>query len=81
MGIAKDYLDPEAGGVSQATFDAHSHNYRKVMQIGISVDHLYDPVLRYDVVDDAEVVAFIGNNADAEAVGVTVSTLPTSMPV
>lgn len=81
MGIAKDYLDPEAGGISQATFDAHKHNYRKPTQIGISVDHLYDPVLRYDVVDDAEVVAFIGNHADAEAIGLTVATQPTSTPV
>lgn len=78
MAIVKDYL---ADGVPQSEFDAHAHNYRKITQVGISVDHLYDPVLRYDVIDDAEVVAFIGNNADAEAVGITVSTELTTTPI
>jgi len=31
-------LDPAAGGVSQATFDAHTHGYRKVTRIGADSD-------------------------------------------
>lgn len=69
------------GGISQATFDAHAHNYRKPTEIAVSVDHLYTTVLRYEVIDDAEVVAIVGNNADLEAVGLTVATEPTSTPV
>ena len=69
------------GGISQATFDAHAHNYRKATEIAVSKDHLYDPVDRFPITDDAETVALCGNNTDVEAVGVTVSTLPTSTPV
>ena len=67
--------------VDQSTFDGHTHNYRKPTEIAVSVDHLYATVLRYPVTDDAETVAIVGNNSDLEAVGVTVSTQPTSTPV
>ena len=81
MAMASFQLDPAAGGVSGATFDAHSHNYRKLDEVAVSVDHLYTTVLRYSVTDDAETVAIVGNNSDLEAVGITVATGPTSTPV
>jgi hypothetical protein len=81
MAIASFQIDPAAGGVSQAEFDAHTHYYRKLMQIAVSRDHLYDPVERFDIVDDSEVVGFSGNNLDIEAVGITVSTEQTGVPV
>lgn len=80
MAIQSFQLDPAAGGVSQATFDTHTHGYRKMTQIGVSRDHLYSPVDRFDIVDDAEVVAFSGNNLDLEAVGITVATDQTETP-
>jgi hypothetical protein len=81
MAIASFQLDPAAGGVSQAAFDAHTHNYRKLMQLAVSRDHTYDPVERFDIVDDSEVVGFSGNNIDLEAIGVTVSTEATGTPL
>jgi len=79
--MVREVIEVVATGVAQASFDAHAHNYRKLGEVAVSVDHLYDPVLRYPVTDDAETVAIVGNNADLEAVGVTVSTQPTSTPV
>ena len=70
-----------AAGVSQATFDAHTHNYRKATEIACDIDHLYTSVNRYPISDDSETVAIVGNNADLEAVGITVATLPTSIPI
>ena len=79
--MAREVIEVVATGVGQATFDAHSHNYRKATEVAVSVDHLYDPVLRYSITDDTETVAIVGNNADLEAVGITVATSPTSTPV
>lgn len=78
MAIEKVYIS--GGGVAQAAFDGHTHNYRKLGEVAVSVDHLYTTVLRYPVADDEETVAIVGNNADLEAVGVTVATQPTSTP-
>ena len=78
MAIEKVYV---SDGVPQPTFDAHTHNYRKLNEVAVSVDHLYTDVLRYPVTDDTETVAIVGSNADLEAVGVTVATQPTSTPV
>jgi hypothetical protein len=80
MALQSFQLDPAAGGVSQAEFDSHTHSYRKLTQIGVSRDHLYTPVERFDIVDDSEVVGFSGNNLDLEAIGVTVSTDATGVP-
>lgn len=68
------------GGVSQAVFNVHTHNYRKIGELAVDKDHLYNDVRRYPVTDDGETVAIIGNNADLEAVGITVSTEPTGAP-
>lgn len=79
MAIQSFELDPAAGGVSQATFDAHTHNYRKITVIGVDDDDKYLSPDRMDIVDDAETVA--ATSVDAEAVGVTVATLPTTTPI
>lgn len=75
MAIAKDYL---ADGVPQATFDIHTHNYRKITWIGVDDDDKYLSPDKVEVVDDAETVA--ASSVDAEAVGITVSTQATEVP-
>jgi len=76
MAIVKDYL---ADGVPQGTFDVHTHNYRKVTWIGVDDDDKWATPDKAEIVDDAETVA--ATAVDAEAVGITVSTEPTSTPV
>ena len=75
MAVAKDYL---ADGVPQSTFDIHTHNYRKITGIGVDDDDKYLTPDKMDIVDDTETVA--ATSVDAEAVGVTVATLPTGVP-
>lgn len=77
--MARQTEEIVASGVSQATFDAHAHNYRKLTGIGVDDDDKYNSPDKMDIVDDAETVA--ATSVDAEAVGVTVATLPTSTPV
>jgi len=69
----------EITGVSEAVFNAHAHNYRKITMIGVDDDDKYLTPDKEIIVDDAETVA--STNVDAEAVGVTVATEPTSTPV
>lgn len=76
MAVVKDYL---ADGVPQTTFDVHAHNYRKITQIGGDADDKWASPTLVDVVDDATTHA--KESVDLEAVGVTVSTEPTSTPV
>ena len=75
MAIAKDYL---ADGVPQGAFDAHTHNYRKITGVGVDDDDKYLTPDKMTIVDDAETVA--ATAVDAEAVGITVATLPTGVP-
>ena len=79
MAIQEMELDPNAGGVSVATFDAHTHNYRRLDTIGIDLSKKWLAPEYEVVVDDSMVYVTAGN--DAEAVGVEVSTKPTSTPV
>lgn len=79
MAIEKIYNDPNSGGVSQAVFDSHVHNYRKLNQVGIDVSKTYSGPIRKDILDDQEVFVTDGN--DAEAIGITVATAPTSIPI
>lgn len=72
-------LDPNAGGVSEATFNAHTHNYRKITQIGGDSAKNWASPIRVDVIDGQEVNVY--DTQDLEGVGVTVSTQPTSTPV
>ena len=76
MAIVKDYL---ADGVSQGIFDAHTHNYRKLTQIGVDGVGIYTSPVRTNIADDSEVTATDSNKVNV--VGVTVSTQPTSAPV
>ena len=79
--MAREVIEVVATGVGQATFDGHTHDYRKMTEIACSRDHLYTTVDRFPVSDDTETVALSGNNVDLEAVGVTMDTQPTSTPV
>lgn len=76
MAIEKIYLSE---GVSQVEFDAHTHNYRKLTQIGGDAGKNWSSPVRVDIVDSQEV--YVGDQQDLEGVGVTVTTSPTSTPV
>ena len=65
-------------GVSQSVFDGHTHNYRKLTQIGGDADDKWASPTLVDVVDDTTTEAH--EAVDLEAVGVTVSTQPTEVP-
>ncbi len=67
-----------ASGVSHAVFDAHTHSYRKLTEIGVDINKNYGSPTRASVTDDTETSVDDGN--DAEAIGVTVATSPTSTP-
>jgi len=71
-------LDPAAGGVSQATFDAHTHGYRKITRIAGDSDDKFASPTWADVVDDADTHA--SESVDLEAVGITVATEQTEVP-
>ena len=76
--MAREVIEVVTTGVAQATFDAHAHNYRKITWIGVDDDDKYVTPDKMEIVDDAETVA--ATAVDAEAVGITVSTLPTGAP-
>ena len=78
MAIQSFQLDPAAGGVSQAEFDAHTHSYRQVSRLGTDVNKNYGSPTYVDVLDDTEVVSTPGN--DMEAVGITTQTEQTGVP-
>ena len=78
MAIQEMELDPNAGGISQATFDAHTHNYRKLTQIAVDNSKNWIGPAYETVLDDQ--LVHVTDGADIEAIGVTVSTQPTSAP-
>jgi len=67
-----------SGGVSQATFDAHTHNYRKPTQISVDIKKDWSSPTIVDIVDNA--LTHADGSTDIEATGITVSTQPTSTP-
>ncbi len=77
MAIQEMQLDPN--GVDGATFDAHTHNYRKMTQLGVDGVGSYASPVRTNVVDNSEVNLTDSNKVSA--VGITVSTQPTSTPI
>jgi len=79
MALQSFQLDPSAGGVSQATFDNHSHNYRMITRLGVDDRDQFDSPDYVDIVDDSENVA--ASAVDVEAVGITVATSATSAPI
>ena len=78
MAIQSFQLDPSVGGVSQATFDAHTHGYRKITRIGADSDDKWASPSWVDVVDDTDTHA--SESVDLEAMGVTVATDQTETP-
>lgn len=66
-------------GVSQTAFDAHAHDYRKLMELGVDGAGNYATPERIAIVDDDEVN--ITDSNKVAAVGITVATLPTTAPV
>ena len=75
MAVVKDYL---ADGVPQSTFDAHTHNYRKITRIGGDDRYEWDSPVWMDVVDDSDTYVF--DDIDLEATGITASTQATEGP-
>jgi len=65
--------------VPKTTFNAHTHNYRKITKIGVDDDDKWSSPVWVDVVDDAQTYA--STSVDLEAAGVEVATSPTSTPV
>lgn len=65
-------------GVSQSSFDTHTHNYRKFMQLGVDGQGSYNSPVRTDIVDDSEINLTDSNKVGA--VGITVSTEATEVP-
>lgn len=75
--MARENIEYPAG-VSQATFDTHNHNYRKVTDLGVDGTGNYSSPARIAMVDDSEVD--ITDSNKVAAVGITVSTQPTGVP-
>ena len=65
-------------GVSQSVFDTHTHNYRKLTQIGADGTGSYTSPVRTYITDDSEVTVTDSNKVTV--VGVTVATEPTEVP-
>lgn len=76
MAIEKVYISGE--GVGQAVFDAHTHDYRKLTQIGVDGVGSYASPVRENIVDDGEVN--LSDSNKVAAVGITVATQPTGTP-
>ena len=81
MALQSFKLDPAGGGgISQAAFDAHTHKYRRIEQIGIDDDNEFGSPIRTDIIDDAEVIVGASYAKGADAIGVTVATQETEVP-
>ena len=78
MAIQSFQLDPAAGGVSQATFDIHTHSYRKLTRIGVDAADQWNTPQWTDIVDDSD--NYASEAQDLEAAGVTVATDSTGTP-
>lgn len=76
--MAKVYLDPNAGGVSQTEFDAHTHGYVKIIQLGVDANKNYGSPVKVDLQDGSEVNASDGT--DLESIGITSAIVQTGVP-
>ena len=65
-------------GVSQAVFDAHTHNYRKIIMLGVDQSGSWANPSNVEIIDDSGV--YVSDGTDLEAVGISVSTQPTGAP-
>jgi len=80
MAIQSFQLDPEAGGVSLAAFDAHTHNYRQLIMMGVDADANWGSA-KLASVYDMGLVHPDDDGVDIKAVGVKTTLAPTSTPV
>ena len=78
--MAKEVAEVVAG-VSPATFNAHTHNYRKLATILVDDSNAWASPLSAAVVDNATTYKCETGSLDLAGVGVTVATSPTSTPV
>ncbi len=76
--MAREVTEFPTGGVSQGVYDAHTHNYRKITQLGVDGNDEFLNPQRIAIADDSEVN--ITDSGKVAAVGVTVSTQPTETP-
>ena len=76
--MARETIEYTTSGVSQSEFDVHTHNYRKLVQIGVDGTGAYTSPVRTPITDDSEVTATDANKVNV--VGVTVGTQPTEVP-
>lgn len=75
MAIEKVYLSE---GVNLTDFNVHTHNYRKVTDLGVDGTGNYTTPQRIAVADDSEVN--ITDSNKVSAVGITVGTQATEVP-
>ncbi len=79
MAIQSVQIDPAGGGgVSQAEFDAHTHNYRRIDTIGNDSNTSYSSPNRATLVDDGEVNP--AGESRMRSIGIASSTQPTGVP-
>ncbi len=76
MAIEKVYIS--GGGVGLAVFNAHTHNYRKVTQLGVDGTGNYATPQRVAIIDDSEVNVTDSNKV--ASAGLTVATQATETP-
>ena len=76
--MARETIEYTTSGVSKSEFDIHTHNYRKLTQIGVDGVGAYTSPVRTDITGDSEVTATDANKVNV--VGVTVGTQPTEVP-
>jgi len=76
--MAREEVEYVVSGVSQATFDAHTHGYRKITQLGVDGLGNYSSPARIAIQDDSEVD--ITDSNKVAAVGITVATAATEVP-
>jgi len=61
--VARQTVEIVATGVSQAVFDAHAHNYRKITWIGVDDNDKYLTPDKMEIVDDAETIYHINKKS------------------
>ena len=68
-----------------ATFNAHTHNYRKITRVGVDADKNFGSPQRADIIDNNEVEvgddAILYPSSVGNSIAITVETSPSSTPV
>ncbi len=76
--MAREVTEFTSSGVSQTEFDVHTHNYRKITELGVDGVGSYASPARIAIVDDSEVN--ITDSNKVAAVRVSVATQSTEVP-